>query len=131
MVDGIYWKWCLDTLRWDCRFTLAIVNGMSWECRLFLAMMYDGVCNLPFYLAICASVFGAFSISNRVQRLHIDTGVLESDLRIYGVRYWGQALLIWPMGLGCPRLPFGEVGYVEWLQAGYILCDMIVCDKID
>lgn len=104
---------------------------MSWECRLFLAMMYDGVCNLPFYLAICASVFGAFSISNRVQRLHIDTGVLESDLRIYGVRYWGQALLIWPMGLGCPRLPFGEVGYVEWLQAGYILCDMIVCDKID
>lgn len=33
MVDNIYWNWCPDTLRWDCRFTLAIVTDIILECR--------------------------------------------------------------------------------------------------
>lgn len=83
MVDIIYWDWCLDTLRWDCRFTLAIVTDIFLECRFILGIMYDGVCDVPFHLAIYEDLFGAFRILDRVQGLCIDTTVLESDLRIY------------------------------------------------
>lgn len=48
-------------------------------------MMYDGVCDVPFDLAIYEDLFGVFHISDRVQGLYIDTTVLESDLRTYGV----------------------------------------------
>lgn len=50
-------------------------------------MMHDGVCDVPFYLAIYEQFSGAFRISNRVQGLRIDTAVLEPDIPRYGVSY--------------------------------------------
>lgn len=60
-------------------------RDIVWECRFILGMMHDGLCDVPFYLAIYEQLFGAFRISNRVQGLSIDTAELEPNLRRDGV----------------------------------------------
>lgn len=53
---------------WDCRFTLAIFYLMEFGiCRFTLAIFYDGIWDLPFYLALSGKLFGTYHIASRTQ----------------------------------------------------------------
>lgn len=53
---------------------MAILHDGIWACRFTLAMIYYGIWDLPFYLAIGDKLFGTYRIEHRIGGLFVVCG---------------------------------------------------------
>ena len=77
-----------------------------WGCRLTLALIYYGIWDLPFYLAIGDKLFGTYRIAHRIGGLFVVCCC--SGLRILGggLYYLSRHYLLYAST--CVGLPFRE-----------------------